>query len=243
MNKILIVETDFKLAERLSMSLSDAETSAMSCGSLEAATALLEKDIYQMVIIDTELGDENGYDLIYEIGLGIYKSVDPVIIAIVPNDRKPDNTELIEQGIADYITKPFSRAVLKAKVSTQFCRREKGSRFVTIRTDEVKDRKIRIDDYVFDFDAREYIAAGEKVELDLTEQSLLHMLLNDKGSVLKRKVIICRLRSECKVSVDEARLADMIRMLSQKLSADNYIKTVYGIGYMWVVNDEKSKKR
>ena len=245
MNKILIVETDFKLAEKLSMSLTDAETSAMSCGTMEAATALLENEAYQMVIIDTELNDGNGYDLIYELGLGIYKSVDPVIIAIVPNDRKPDNTEMMEQGIADYITKPFSTAVLKAKINTQFCRREKASRFVAAGAEEaaVRDQKIRIDDFVFDFDIKEYSVAGREVKLDYLEQNLLRMLLENKGSVLKRRALICRLRSECKASMDEAGLAEMVRILCEKLSADNYLKTVYGIGYMWAVCDDKGKKK
>ena len=247
MNRILIVETDFKLAEKLSMSLTDAETSAMSCGTMEAATALLENEVYQMVIIDTELQDGNGYDLIYEIGLGIYKSVDPIIIAIVPNHRKPDNIELIEQGISEYITKPFSTAVLKAKINTQFRRRGKGSRFVqnsaAAKQDTAKDKTVRIDQFAFDFGAKEFRVADQKVELDDLEQSLLRILLENKGSVLKRRALSCRLRSESKTTIDEASLAKLVQTLSEKLSAQNYIKTVYGIGYMWAMCDDKNKKK
>ena len=247
MNRILIVETDFKLAEKLSMSLTDAEASAISCGTMEAATALLENEVYQMVIIDTELEDGSGYDLIYELVLGIYKSENPIIIAIVPNDRKPDNIELMEQGIADYITKPFNIAVLKAKINTQFCRREKKSRFVPNRAaeqkDKVKKKTIRIDDFVFDFGEEEYRVADKKVELDDLEQSLLRVLVENKGNVTKRKALLHRIKAECKAVMDESALAESIRVLSEKLSAGNYIKTVYGIGYMWAVSDDKSKKK
>ena len=74
MNKILIIDADFELAERLCRALTDTEIHAYSCGTLEAATALLESEQYQQIIIDTELPDGNGYDLIYELGLGVYES-------------------------------------------------------------------------------------------------------------------------------------------------------------------------
>ena len=74
MNKILVIEADANLAERLCRALRDTETHVFSCGTLEAATALMEKELYQQIIIDTELPDGDGYDLIYELGLGIYDS-------------------------------------------------------------------------------------------------------------------------------------------------------------------------
>ena len=54
--------------------LTDNETHAFSCGTLEAASALLESEQYQQIIIDTELPDGDGYDLIYDLGMGIYES-------------------------------------------------------------------------------------------------------------------------------------------------------------------------
>lgn len=99
MNKILIVEADFKLAERLCRALTDNETHAFSCGTLEAASALLESEQYQQIIIDTELPDGDGYDLIYDLGMGIYESNDVPVILVASNDQKPDMTELSEQGL------------------------------------------------------------------------------------------------------------------------------------------------
>lgn len=253
MDRILIVETDFKLAEKLSMSLTSAEMTALSCGTMEAATALLEKEVYQMIIIDTELKDGNGYDLIYEIGLGIYKSENPVIIAIIPNDRKPENSELVEQGIADYITKPFSTAVLKAKIITQFRRRKRSISYrqpgqsevigIDFDTDTDGVDSITIDGYMFDFDAGAYTVAGREVTLNILEQNVLRMLVENKGTVLRREVLTARLKSECRLVTDETALAETIRTLTRKLEADNYIKTVYGTGYMWSVLDDKFKKK
>lgn len=171
MNKILIVEADFKLAERLCRALTDNETHAFSCGTLEAASALLESEQYQQIIIDTELPDGDGYDLIYDLGMGIYESNDVPVILVASNDRKPDMTELSEQGVADCITKPFNVSVLKAKVWTQFKRGKRNFSFRAItrfeaigagsRRSIIGEHVVAIDDYLFNFDTGEYSVAGK----------------------------------------------------------------------------------
>lgn len=252
MNKILIIDADFKLAERLCRALTDTDIHVFSCGTLEAATALLESEQYQQIIIDPELPDGNGYDLIYELGLGVYESADVPIILITSNDRKPDTADLGKQGIVDYITKPFSVSVLKAKVWTQFKRGKRNSSFRAIsrfeaigagcRRSVIGEHVVEIDDYIFDFDAEEYSVAGELVQLNRIEQCLLRNLVENKGIVLKKKALVDKLMSECKsVSIDENVLAEVTHMLSNKLGARNYIKTVYGIGYLWVLAEDKNK--
>lgn len=252
MNKILIIEPDFKLAERLCRALTDIETRAFSCGTVEAATALLESEQYQQIIVDTDLPDGTGYDIIYELGLGLYESAEAPVILIVSNDRKPDLTELGDQGVVDYITKPFSISVLKAKVWTQFKRGKRNfsfraiSRFEAIgagsRRSVIGEHVAVIDDYIFNFDSREYSVAGELVQLSRLEQCLLRNLVENKGIVLKKKALVEKLKSESKIaSIDETVLAEAVHMLSNKLGAHNYIKTVYGIGYLWVLAEDKNK--
>lgn len=252
MNKILIIEADFRLAERLCRALADIETHTFSCGTLEAAAALLESEQYQQIIIDADLPDGSGYDIIYELGLGIYESSGAPIILIVSNDRKPDMTELGKQGIVDYITKPFSISVLKAKVWTQFKRGKRNSSFRAIsrfeaigagsRRSVIGEHVVVIDDYIFNFDAEEYSVAGELVQLNRVEQCLLRNLVENKGIVLKKKALVDKLKSESKMlCIDETRLAEAVHMLSNKLGAHNYIKTVYGIGYLWALAEDKNK--
>lgn len=249
MNRILIVEPEFELAEKLCRSFSDVDTQAFSCGTLEAATALLERETFQMIIIDTELPDGDGYELIYDMKLGIYLSQNPVIIIMIPNNIRPDLLQLNKQGITDYITKPFSTAVLKAKVCTQFRRRKKDTSFTASERFEATgsgtqssisgEHKVMIDTYVFDFDAEEYSHAGNLVKLNRLEQCLLRTLVENKGIVLKRKALTEKLGSESKVFVNETMLSEIVRALVEKLTAHNYIKTIYGIGYMWETPEEK----
>lgn len=132
MNKILVIEKDADLAERLCRALRDMDTRVFTCGTLEAATALLENELYQQIIIDTELPDGDGYDLIYELGIGIYESSSAPIILIVSNACQLDMAELGKMGIADFITKPFNVSVLKAKVCTQFKRQTREFSFRAI---------------------------------------------------------------------------------------------------------------
>ena len=240
------------MAERLCRALRDTERHVFSCGTLEAATALMEKELYQQIIIDTELPDGDGYDLIYELGLGIYDSSSAPIILIASNGCQLDLTELGKQGISDYITKPFNVSVLKAKVCTQFKRQTRefslraSSRFEAIgagsRSSIIGEPVVEIDDYIFNFDLGEFRIAGERVRLNRFEQCLLRNLVENKGVVLKKKALVEKIRMETRVlCIDETLLTEAVHMLSNKLKAQNYIKTVYGIGYLWTMAEEKNK--
>lgn len=251
MKRILVVESDFALSEKLYRAFSNIETEVTSCATIESATALLEDQIYNIAVVDSELTDGSGYDLIYEIELGIYKSTDIQVIAILPNDKKPDNTEILERGIIDYVTKPFSTAVLKAKILTIVTRQKKRHAMLSgIRSDfagadniiSINDRhKIVIGNFVFDFDMGEFSVGGRKVILDEVQQILLQTLVNNKGLVLRKNALVEKLRSESRIEfMDETVLADMVGELTERLCAQNYIKTVYGIGYMWIRYDENT---
>ena len=115
MNKILIVEENFRLAERLCRLFSDTWMLAQSCATLEAAAALIEAEAYQLIIVDTDLPDKNGHDIVYELGLGQRNTPRPPVILIMPGSKTSELSNLNGQGIADHITKPFNMAVLKAK--------------------------------------------------------------------------------------------------------------------------------
>lgn len=249
MNKILIVDEDFALAEQMRRMFTDIETHTHLCGTLESAEVLLEEEVYQVIIIDPELPDGDGYELIYDLGLGRYRSAEAAIILIMDNGRKPDMLVLGEQGITDYITKPFSLTVLKAKVWSQFQRRQKdfalkaSRRFEAIgagtKSSIVGEHMVVIDEYTFNFDTGEYSVHGKRVKLNRLEQCLLRNLVENKGIVLKRKALMDKLISESKIYMDEYMLEKTVRGLRERLNARRYIKTVYGIGYIWIDAEEK----
>lgn len=115
MNRILIVEDDAALAAGLCRALSSEENQTSCCNSLRAARQMLETENYTLVILDVNLPDGNGFDFLEKIRK---ESCIPVIL-LTANDMETDIVTGLELGADDYITKPFSLAVLRARVNTQ----------------------------------------------------------------------------------------------------------------------------
>ena len=226
--KILIVEDDKSLAAGLCRALQSEEIEAASCGSLKEATQQLsrqqEKDQYALVLLDVNLPDGNGFDFLQEIK----KKYGIAVIMLTANDMEIDIVTGLELGADDYITKPFSLAVLRARVATQLRRvREQAETMQSAHREQV----IVIDDYRFDFVRMEYYHGKEQVELSKTEQKLLRLFVENRGISLKRESLLDHIWSSEAEFVDENALSVTVKRLRDKLGAQDRIKTVYGIGY------------
>ncbi len=248
MDKILIVENDYDLAQKLCGAFIDNETAAVSCGSINAAVALAEDEYFNMVIVDELLPDGNSIDYIKKLKTcNSFNSISKTsVIMIVPDELVDDIETAQENGADDCITKPFSTAALKARVATQLKKHkwmynfEASKRFDAIGTASIKgirgEHMVAIDKYMFDFDKMEFRCMGEGVELNGIEEKLLRILIENKGVVLRKEALIERMRSETDMFIDRKILADAITTLRDKLDAAEYIKAIYGIGYMWSTN-------
>ena len=80
-----------------------------------------------------------------------------------------------------------------------------------------------------------FYVGDSKVELSKTEQKLLRLLVENRGRTMTRGDLVDRIGAEY---VDENALSVTIKRLRDKLGAQKYIKTIYGIGYSWVTKDE-----
>ena len=101
-----------------------------------------------------------------------------------------------------------------------------------------KNAPICIDLFQFDFEAMTFYAGDSKVELSKTEQKLLRLLVENRGRTMARGDLVDRIWTDGAEYVDENALSVTIKRLRDKLGAQKYIKTVYGIGYSWVTKDE-----
>lgn len=239
MNKILIVEDDFGLAEKLKQAFEDRETLAMSCSSIKVAKYLMMREQFAVVLLDEKPSDASGFAFLKEIKENQGVSV----IMLVSNDSKWNIINAVEQGADDCITKPFSTAALKAKVGTQLQRKKRKSDFeasecfdaigVASKKGISGEHIVFIDQYVFDFDKMKFSYKDEQVALSVKEEALLRILVENKGVVLKRAALLERMKAETRERIDACMLADLIKTLCKKLKAVDYIKTVYGIGYFW----------
>ena len=86
--------------------------------------------------------------------------------------------------------------------------------------------------------AMTFYTGDSKVELSKTEQKLLRLLVENRGRTMTRGDLVDRVWTDGAEYVDENALSVTIKRLRDKLGAQKYIKTVYGIGYSWVTKDE-----
>ena len=223
--QIVIVEDDKDLGAGLCKALKDDSRSIVSCEDLKSAREQIFLTKPALILLDINLPDGNGLDLVREIR---EKKLSYPVILLSANDTDSDIVKGLELGADDYVTKPFSLSVLRARVNTQLRKSE------PLTVGEV----VSIGAYSFDFARMIFSIDGEEVSLSKTEQRLLKMLVSNRGITLSRDDLIDRLWTDGAEYVDENALSVAIKRLRDKLKAKDYIKTVYGLGYMWVKDDE-----
>ena len=224
--KILIVEDDKKLNDGIRLALKNDSYIFYQCRTLQEAREAMHRDEMALVLLDVNLPDGNGIDFVKEIR----KNSRVPIILLTVNNMEVDIVTGLDAGANDYITKPFSLMVLRARVAVQLRNKE------TTAGDSVK-----IDGFEFCFDKMEFFKNGELVELSKTEQKLLRLLCENRGKVLKREYLIDEVWQGDTEFVDAHALTVAVKRLRDKLEDDvqnpKYIRTVYGIGYTWAVKE------
>lgn len=225
MKDLLIVEDDPTLGEGIRLALQAPELRPQLCRSLAEAGELLSRRSFDLLILDINLPDGNGLDFLRALRR---ESAVPVIL-LTANDLETDIVAGLELGADDYITKPFSLAVLRARVNAQLR-----------RTAAPQAERVQLDGFTFDFGRMEFQRDGQPVELSKTEQKLLRLLVENRGRTLTRAQLVDRIWTDGAAYVDENALSVTVKRLRDKLedtpSKPRYIKTVYGLGYTWAVN-------
>ena len=224
MSRILIVEDEISIAEleKDYLELSDYEVDIASDGETGESMAL--KGDYVLCILDVMLPGKDGF----EICKAIRKEKNIPIIMVSAKRDDIDKIRGLGLGADDYITKPFSLSVLRARVNTQL--RKQASNH--------KNAPFHMDLFHFDFEAMTFYVGDSKVELSKTEQKLLRLLVENRGRTMTRGDLVDRVWTDGAEYVDENALSVTIKRLRDKLGAQKYIKTIYGIGYSWVTKDE-----
>lgn len=232
--KILIVEDDRTLNNGIALSLNGEEI--VQAFSIAEARGLFDESI-DLIILDINLPDGSGLDYCKEIRgkSGV------AIIFLTANDMEIDIVTGLESGADDYITKPFSLMVLRARVNA-ILRRKPGREEAKqdnlqnhLQANKTQPNCFAQDGFSFDFEAMRFTVEGATVELSKTEQKLLKLLVSNCGSTLSRDRLIDRIWSDGAEFVEENALSVTMNRLRSKLPGAP-IKTVYGVGYVWEKN-------
>ena len=227
MKRVLIVEDDRNLSQGLCLALKDQDLQMIPCFDLKSAREALAQGGAELVLLDINLPDGSGLELLRDMKSG---SKPIPVILLTANDTEMDVVMGLEHGADDYITKPFSLAILRARVKAQLRRDlDRVSRLSVIE----------IDSYRFDFNQMAFFQGDTPVELSKTEQKLLRLLVENRGVTISRRVLLDRIWMDGAEYVDENALSVTVKRLRDKLDAARYIKTVYGLGYVWTVKQDE----
>ena len=221
-NRILILEDDVDLAEGIAMSLQSQDMEFVLCRTIAEAGKELKDGRFDLLIFDINLPDGNGLSFCKEI-----KPIVKVPIALLTaKDMELDIVKGLESGADDYITKPFSLMVLRARIRALLRRNDSGF-------------KQKYEDGVdsFHFDTMEFYVRNKAVELSKTEQKILNLLVENPNRIISRGHILDFVWGDGSEYVEDNALSVSIKRLREKLEDDGknpkHIKTVYGKGYKW----------
>ncbi|MBM7713398.1 DNA-binding response OmpR family regulator [Bacillus thermophilus] len=227
MKTILIVEDDVSLNKGIMLTLAQDGLNIRQAYDISSAERIYNEEPIDLIILDINLPDGNGLEFCESVR---QRSQVPIIF-LTANDLEVDIVTGLELGGDDYITKPFSLMVLRARVMAVFR-----------RADPERADKMEIDDLSFDFGKMEFRKADQSILLSRTEQKLLKVLLMNRGNILTREQLMDKVWGKEAEFVDENALTVTVKRLRAKIedhpSEPTYIKTIYGLGYAWMGTNE-----
>lgn len=222
MKYILILEDDKDLALGIEMALKEPEYSFYLCQKISEAREVMRSRKFDLLILDVNLPDGNGFEFCQEIR----KNSKVSIMLLTARDMELDIVRGLECGADDYITKPFSTMVLRARI-----------RALLRRTLEESVNNYEQGPFRFYFSKMEFYKNGCVIELSKTEQRILYLLVNNPGQILTRERLMEWVWPDGTEYVEDNALSVGIRRLRDKLeekpSKPEFIRTVYGKGYLW----------
>lgn len=220
MEKILIIEDDQDLQEGLAFSLKAEGYHTDLAETKRAGMEYIRKTAYDLILLDCNLPDGNGFDLCREVRAWS----DVPMLMLTARDSEIDEVRALELGVDDYMSKPFSIAVLKARIRKLTGRRKKAERLtsggITVDTQNWKVYK-----------------DGEELLFSKLEYRLLLYFLENRNVVLSKEQILAQIWDSDGKYVDENTVSVHVRRIRMKIeenpSQPQRIKTVHGIGYVW----------
>lgn len=220
MTKILVVEDDLEMNQGICYILKKEGFSTVSVCTIADAREQYRENTIQMVLLDVNLPDGEGYIFCKEIR----ENGNVPVLFLTARDLEEDALKGYEVGAEDYITKPFSMKILLKKIELILKRKEEKKQIF-------EDGHLRIN-----FITAKADIEGKECILTPTEFRLLQELVFHEGQLLTYEILLERLWDSGNQFVDKHALAVNVNRLRRKIEDEHhkYISNVYGMGYQWV---------
>ena len=219
MYNILLIEDDRPLNKAISVYFKKEKFYVLSSFSGQEALDILFQNNLDLIILDINLPDLSGFDLIEQIK--IINSNIPILI-LSACDLDSAILHGFNLGAEDYVTKPFNIEILHKKINVILKRNTKNTFY--------KD-----DHIFFDKNTSKLVIDNKEIKLTPLEFKLLSLFLENQNQIILKETIIEKIWDSNENYVDEHTLLVNISRLRNKIEDDkhHYIKTVYGLGYRW----------
>jgi len=219
--RVLLVEDDPTTSKSIELMLSNANLNVYATDLGEEGVDLAKLYDYDLILLDLNLPDMNGHEVLRQ--LRVAKIETPILILSGLDDTE-NKIKGFGFGADDYMTKPFHREELIARIHA-IVRRSKGHAQSVIETGMI----------CVNLDAKTVEVEGSPVHLTGKEYQMLELLSLRKGTTLTKEMFLNHLyggMDEPELKIIDVFICKLRKKLAQATNGDNYIETVWGRGYV-----------
>ena len=217
MKNILLIEDNESILKGLVYSLEQERFKVTTAMTIKDSKNLLESNnIYNLIILDISLPDGSGFDLCKYIK----SNYNIPIIFLTAKDEEQDVVQGFDLGADDYIIKPFRTRELISRANNIL------RRYNNIQTNIITSSNIKIDQ-----DAQRVYKNDDEIVLTALEYKILALLFTNINQTVSREKILDKIWDIAGNYVNDNTLTVYIKRIRAKLSPNDIIKTIKGIGY------------
>lgn len=231
--KILVVDDETAISDIIKFNFEKEGYVIDTSNNGKSAIALVEKNNYDLILLDIMMPKLNGFETLREIR----KSSDVPVIMLTAREDEVDKVLGLELGADDYVVKPFSMRELIARVKAVL------RRFDVHEKKEEDVKILNAMDLEIDLNKYQVSRNGEIIELTLREFELLKFLASHPGKVFSREELLQEVW-EYEYYGDIRTVDVTVRRLREKIEDENksfkYIKTKRGVGYLFAQDNGES---
>jgi two-component system cell cycle response regulator CtrA len=219
--RILLVEDDPTTSKSIELMLQNANLNVYATDLGEEGVDLAKLYDYDLILLDLNLPDMTGHEVLRQLRIA---KVETPILILSGTDDTESKLKGFGFGADDYMTKPFHRQELIARIHA-IVRRSKGHAQSVIETGK----------FAVNLDAKTVEVAGKPVHLTGKEYQMLELLSLRKGTTLTKEMFLNHLyggMDEPELKIIDVFICKLRKKLSEATGGENYIETVWGRGYV-----------
>ncbi|NDV00879.1 response regulator transcription factor CtrA [Pseudoroseicyclus tamaricis] len=219
--RVLLVEDDPTTSKSIELMLTHANLNVYATDMGEEGIDLAKLYDYDLILLDLNLPDMTGHEVLRQLRVS---RVDTPILVLTGDDATESKLKSFGFGADDYLTKPFHREELIARIHA-IIRRSKGHAQSIIKTGRI----------TVNLDAKTVDVDGSPVHLTGKEYQMFELLSLRKGTTLTKEMFLNHLyggMDEPELKIIDVFICKLRKKLSQATGGENHIETVWGRGYV-----------